>query len=446
MNSEKCDSSGWRVKMDNKSIEPRRIGFKNVMSRLYLAVQDNAIIGVIAFGAFLIPQEYAIGSILHNIWQLLIVLLGLLLLVLYLYTKQYSARWAALCFLYFQFYLGSSLLNGVDNSIAGTLYCTIKGVGFASLCDIQLLGNKKQLLRSASIAGLIMCSLHLLTVFAYFNVRGGMRGGYINPDLGRSYSTIQNWYLLTYDNESILFFIPVIVVAVIYGIIYNRKAIVASAVLGVLTLTTYYLKGAITAFVALSAFLCLLVILWLLRCLNLLRLINVSSRTEAGIILFVGVVLAAIVVVVVTSGAFGNLAILVGKDPTFSGRTQIWDSAISQISHSPIIGFGYQSSSEIISKIGHTHCHNIILELLYTGGVPCLAAYIVFLLACVPRRFNDKYIIISMICIAGIVCLEIVSWMDWYPTIPIQFLPLLLLGLSGDETKMVYNKNKARLH
>lgn len=426
--------------MGNNSIEPRTTGFKNIISCLYLAVQNNSIVGIISFVVFLIPQEYAIGSIIHNIWQLLIVVLGSLLFFLYLSTKQYSARWAALCFLYFQFYLGSSLLNGVENSIAGTVYCTLKGVGFASLCDIQLVGNKKQLLRSASVAGLIMCSLHLLTVFAYFNVRGGMRGGYINPDLGRSYSTIQNWYLLTYDNESVLFFIPVIVAVLLYGISYSKKAIAAAGVLGVVALVTYFIKGAITAFVSLSVFLCLLAILWILYRLNLLRLIKVSSKKEVGVILFVGVALAAIAVVVVTSGVFGSLATLVGKDPTFSGRAQIWERAVSQISHNPLIGFGYQDSSEIISKIGHTHCHNIILELLYTGGVPCLAAYIIFLVSCVPKRFNDKSIVVAMVCTAGIVCLEVVSWMDWYPTIPIQFLPLLLLGLSGDETKMVYNK------
>jgi O-antigen ligase len=37
----------------------------------------------------------------------------------------------------------------------------------------------------------------------------------------------------------------------------------------------------------------------------------------------------------------GVLLSLIGRDPTFTGRTDIWDALLQAISHKPLLGYGY---------------------------------------------------------------------------------------------------------
>lgn len=74
------------------------------------------------------------------------------------------------------------------------------------------------------------------------------------------------------------------------------------------------------------------------------------------------------------------------RDITFSGRTDLWDMAVSQIKAHWLLGYGYLTRaeySELFAKQrGYVHPHNYMLTLLMEGGVILLVIVLAgFLLA-----------------------------------------------------------------
>jgi Lipid A core - O-antigen ligase and related enzymes len=63
---------------------------------------------------------------------------------------------------------------------------------------------------------------------------------------------------------------------------------------------------------------------------------------------------------------------VLNKDVTFSGRTQIWESAIAMISESPIIGKGIQESPNLVyfpRMLDFRTAHNEFLQIIIHGGL-----------------------------------------------------------------------------
>lgn len=72
----------------------------------------------------------------------------------------------------------------------------------------------------------------------------------------------------------------------------------------------------------------------------------------------------------------GKILSIFGKSSNLSGRTFIWTKIMTYIPQSPIIGFGV-NSTVIKSRIwGFTHVHNLVLNLIYTGGFLLLAIFV----------------------------------------------------------------------
>ncbi len=69
---------------------------------------------------------------------------------------------------------------------------------------------------------------------------------------------------------------------------------------------------------------------------------------------------------------------LIGKDITFTNRTEMWDSALRVISDSPIIGYGYVDSDWYYTNMSTAALgpHNFILSVLIFGGIALLTTYI----------------------------------------------------------------------
>lgn len=68
------------------------------------------------------------------------------------------------------------------------------------------------------------------------------------------------------------------------------------------------------------------------------------------------------------------------KGLTLSGRTEIWQWALSYIKNSKMIGYGYSTDrarNVFFWKLGITAAHSQLLDLLLQGGVVCLGIYII---------------------------------------------------------------------
>jgi exopolysaccharide production protein ExoQ len=100
----------------------------------------------------------------------------------------------------------------------------------------------------------------------------------------------------------------------------------------------------------------------------------------------VGLLLAFLLVPIVVIGALSHDSLfeLLGKDPTLTGRTDLWERVIDRIYQSPMLGWGFFAfwSSPFAAKISTTlgwtvpHSHNGLLELLLEIGIVGTAFFI----------------------------------------------------------------------
>lgn len=69
------------------------------------------------------------------------------------------------------------------------------------------------------------------------------------------------------------------------------------------------------------------------------------------------------------------------KGLSFTGRTDIWDKAVTMILESPMLGYGFAQSGKVyrLRKGKYYHAHNVFLEILMEGGVCALIAYLLML-------------------------------------------------------------------
>lgn len=95
---------------------------------------------------------------------------------------------------------------------------------------------------------------------------------------------------------------------------------------------------------------------------------------RSGFIIAMGTILLVGVVSVAAAATFESVVDATGKDPTLTGRTEIWDSALRVIGDSPIVGYGFDAFMNITEPTSTTydvwsrlpfrppHAHNGVID------------------------------------------------------------------------------------
>ena len=124
---------------------------------------------------------------------------------------------------------------------------------------------------------------------------------------------------------------------------------------------------------------------------------------------------------------FTQLASSLGKSSDM-GRGRIWQRVWPLFWNSPLIGSGFEEDSTIIFKLGINHCHNIIVQILYTGGITAMILSAASLLQCdvAPNTRKKQPIAAQVALQLTIIALFVCATFDWYLYMPIQFLPFFL--------------------
>ncbi|MEK4749415.1 O-antigen ligase family protein [Niallia sp. FSL W8-0177] len=102
---------------------------------------------------------------------------------------------------------------------------------------------------------------------------------------------------------------------------------------------------------------------------------------------------------------------ILGKSPTLTTRTFIWESCLNVISSSPIYGVGYlyaEKYVEITGNVFATSAHNMVLSILVSTGVVGLLLYVAMVISATKRK-NGTYQRHEAVLIAGIISLLIVG-------------------------------------
>lgn len=82
------------------------------------------------------------------------------------------------------------------------------------------------------------------------------------------------------------------------------------------------------------------------------------------------------------------------RDMTFTGRAEIWDTAMRRIVERPLLGRGYHdiATTELITPYGQivTHAHDALLDTLYKYGIVGLVVISCLVLVCIWRLYSFK--------------------------------------------------------
>lgn len=86
---------------------------------------------------------------------------------------------------------------------------------------------------------------------------------------------------------------------------------------------------------------------------------------------------------------------LLGKEMTFTGRTEIWKVAIEYIKLRPIFGSGVLSQLEAVTLLrpaaaGLVNCHNHFLQVIWEGGIFLITIYIIQIFAIVRNLSKSE--------------------------------------------------------
>lgn len=385
------------------------------------------------------PPEYAIPDLLYAAWRAVALAVSLFAILVYVVRFKVTLHWAAFFVGTFFMLILSSGLHGSDRSLVSLLDFFVNIIGFITCVEIGFASDKKKALYGFIVAGAIMLCLYFISFLLFTDIVGGMRHGYVQTNLGFRTPTDVHWYFLTYDNNSIFYFLPLLLAAGYCAIVYDKRMKAAFTAIFVCLLIMYIKDVTVTALIALLVF----VVSWLLFY-QAFRPRERISKNLYTLSVSLGLLFCIAIVLFLLGGQATGIADLLGKDASFSGREGIWTKSVESILEYPIFGTGVSSSAATAVILGQSHCHNMVLELLFNGGIITFLCYLVALFTCRPK--GGKYISgktgksFCLIC-AAVLAYFIVSGLDWLYSNPIPYLIFLLAYYAIDDTSKYETHN-----
>ena len=323
------------------------------------------------FLSFYLPNQESVSAGLFKLWRYACLMTIVLAAVMYFLKglQWINRRYILLISFFFYIYVATAFLSPNGNI---SKFSFIYMAGFITLLETSFQAfDRKIVVRSYLRAGILASIIYFYTFIKYFNVDGGMHSGTV-VDSGYGYiTTHQNWYIFTYDNASVFIFLPIAALFLYYCYNYNRKAIKGYILYVGFILLMYISKVAATAMIAFLLCVGLMGYYYYKFCQNERCCGKQKFRIEVTYFkaLLFTLVFYVLIISFVGSDICYKIAGYFGKDGTFTGRDVIWARSKEYILTYPIFGNGMETEVLRYSKIMMGQCHNILLEILYDGGM-----------------------------------------------------------------------------
>ena len=240
------------------------------------------------------------------------------------------------------------------------------------ICVIFLKKDPRLFIKVLSVLFLIICVLNLITIAMYLP-RGSFR-----PEIGDYWLFGQRTYM-----RNILF--PGLLFSLIDDRLDGRRLSPRSIFFLITNPISLYLVNSMT-----SLTLCLLS-----EC-AIVVLILVNRKIQLLKILLAGSVIVDIVIVHIRHIAFLEKFIVntLGRNITFSGRTQVWDLSIDVLMRNPLYGTGIQTLEDsgftLLSSKQLSNAHNEFLDLTFKGGIVTAIAWVILVVKCCLPLVKNK--------------------------------------------------------
>ena len=367
---------------------------------------------IVGFMSYYVPADYAVPSFVRIAWQACAILTSIFGGIMLLASKRINRRSASILAYYFYWYIALRLVGGNYSMMKCMGHFAFDAGFFAFLEYLLQTRDTKTVMKYFLIAGVAITTIHFATFLMHMGTgmledtpiyRGGKFVGFITYE----------WYFLKHDNGSIYYLIPIIVLLFYYSVYYSAEAFVYFTAYSAFVLFMFYYNMSATAIVASTYLVGILVYLLFVRrnSKNIPRLLYSCKFSVAA-----GIIADITPLMIVGSSAVKSIVAMFGKSVTFSGRDRVWARSALHFLRSPIYGLGIEDDITTTVKIGINHCHNLVLENLYRGGIIALILFLFMLKMYFPPKPN-KYKC-AIFC-AGIVSYFITAAFDWYYYYPL---------------------------
>lgn len=283
-------------------------------------------------------------------------------------------------------YVFSTVLNGADSSL---LFSVIKRVA-KNIGPLYVITWNLQR-RCEGTLDLIWKVLAAIMLVNFATILLFPNGMYTSG----SYST---FYFMGYHNSHIRWEVPMIMCKFIHDKMQGKQVTFSTFVLGLVMLVSAVMVKSAT-----SQMVCMIILLFmLLEMKGLLAKLRLNAL-HSVIILGIGTVL------VVGGTVLANQSVLLirvleyfGKGMTVNGRGIIWLSSLNSINSKPWFGYGFESADTTSMRLVNTtgwgaSPHNLLLEILYLGGIVLLICVVVIYIFLLIRQKRCSHTAISSV-------------------------------------------------
>ena len=265
-------------------------------------------------------------------------------------------------FLYFSWFLIVSIINKSDG-IQIAVYQLI--IGMSSVFFVNcFIDYKKEF---------IYCSYLYFLFFTLLN---------FVFDLFTNFSD----YIFINSNDNLYFYMPLLLFSFLI-LEYNKKFVYLNIVSYIIMILTSYIQDATSTGILVVFF---IIYFYIFNNKKFYLFFNVFTYSLVFIISFFLIVWMG-----TKSPIMPVFSSLLNKSITLSDRTPIYDLAVAKILEKPVLGYGVLTYESMYSHIEFTHCHSIILDQLFKGGIIglLLFCFIIFYIIryVVDIKIFDKY-------------------------------------------------------
>lgn len=221
----------------------------------------------------------------------------------------------------------------------------------------------------------VMLYINIVTIILF------PHGMYMTNDISDTFFVSWQCWFLGYYNNLTQYAIPAFMFALLYMNETGRK------VRSIIMILSIYLSVILLKSGGLATSIIVMSLIWMLFK-NKTVLFNYYMYWISGIVFIIG----ALTIGLNTGLVSWFLSSVLGKSNSYLGRVILWGKYIGQIRNSLFFGHG-ASDLEIRKQISGmnwgTHAHNLLLEILYSGGIIHLLLWILIIL--VAGRYIYKY-------------------------------------------------------
>lgn len=307
---------------------------------------------------FIKPPFITYFSTINNIYNILQILVAVFIIFNYIIKNKVS-HIILIVFIMQLIVFFSTFLN--DGNYFDVIKNSIQIITLCIIIEKYMKTNSYILFKTLNFLFYILIFIDFLSVILY--PQGIIRNVY------------QIWFLGAKNNH-LVYILPAIFCSYIYYFYLNKLSLTRIIKFALLCIMSVIIILSVKSMTSLVAIVLLLFFILLFNKKNyIFKFVNMKLINIFYIVFFVGIICFQV------QNHFSYLIeTVLQKDLSFTGRVEIWERSLYYISDNPLIGYGAEDNSLRIVKFNDTsalHCHNMVLELLYSGGIVLLIAFLV---------------------------------------------------------------------